>query len=164
MKLIILSTLLLASTVTWADDNTDFSSLDLFGVAPFEYNIDAVDTYWLDFMAERFSYLAESESEVRVVVTNMLMATGSYADTYLVYLIAEQSGKTEEEIVALFERNMTRGWGHLAKLVGIVPGSSDFKNLKTRNDLAIAPGSNRSKNGNRGRNGEGKGNKGNSKN
>ena len=154
MKPIILSTLLLASTVTWADDSSDFSSLDLFGVTPLEYNAGNVDQAWLDFMTARFSYLAVKQEPF----VTMLEATGSYADTYLVYLIAEQSGKTDVEVAAVFKRNMTRGWGHVAKLIGVEPGSLDFKNLKTRRDLAIAPGSNRSKKDKKERNGNDKGN------
>lgn len=169
MKSIILSTILLASTVTWADEVSPISEIDLFGGIPIAIGDTTTYELWVDFMAFRFFFPNDGDIEnasdeaieaARVAVRAMIVQMGNYADTYLVYLVAEKSDNDSENVAGLFSRNMTRGWGHIAKLVGIKPGSEEFMILKARGDLAIAPGSNRNNKGNNGRRGDDKENNG----
>lgn len=52
------------------------------------------------------------------------------ADVYVTFELARISEKPVDEVVEVYKVNKTKGWGALAKELGIKPGSAEFKALK----------------------------------
>ena len=54
------------------------------------------------------------------------------ADVYMVVEIAGIQKITVEKVVESYKKNKGKGWGVIAKELGIKPGSKEFKELKER--------------------------------
>jgi len=52
------------------------------------------------------------------------------ADAYMVLRIGEVSGQPVESVLESYKANSGRGWGYIAKQMGIKPGSAEFHALK----------------------------------
>lgn len=61
--------------------------------------------------------------------------TDNPADAYMVLRLGEMSGKPAEEVIKKYKSGKSKGWGSLAKSLGIKPGSKEFKSLKNGDDL-----------------------------
>lgn len=57
------------------------------------------------------------------------------ADAYMVLRLGEMSTKPPEYVIEQYKSRGSKGWGALAKSLGIKPGSSEFHALKRGNDL-----------------------------
>lgn len=57
------------------------------------------------------------------------------ADAYLVMRLGEMSGKPVGRVIEKYKYNKGKGWGVLAKSLGIKPGSQEFNALKQRHDI-----------------------------
>lgn len=51
-------------------------------------------------------------------------------DIYMVVEIAKITKKPVDEVVRVYQANKTKGWGAMAKELGIKPGSAEFHALK----------------------------------
>ena len=51
-------------------------------------------------------------------------------EVYLVIALARLSGRQPIAVITMYEQNRSKGWGALAKSLGIKPGSKRFKTLK----------------------------------
>lgn len=56
------------------------------------------------------------------------------ADAFMVFQLGQFSGKQPERVVEVYKTGKGRGWGAIAKELGIKPGSAEFHALK-RGDL-----------------------------
>ena len=54
----------------------------------------------------------------------------SPADAYMMLKVGEVSGRPVQEVVDVYKANPNRGWGYIAKQMGIKPGSAEFHALK----------------------------------
>jgi hypothetical protein len=54
------------------------------------------------------------------------------AEVYLAAALASLSGKPMAVVVDSYKRNKSKGWGFVAKELGIKPGSKAFKDLKDK--------------------------------
>lgn len=79
-------------------------------------------------LASRFGL---PESELNVV----LKSAGAPADAYMVLRLSELSGRSHEDVLRHYHENKHKGWGAMAKDLGIKPGSSEFKALKSGHDM-----------------------------
>lgn len=52
------------------------------------------------------------------------------ADIYMTLELARISGKSVDQVVKVYETNRSKGWGVIAKELGIKPGSKEFHELK----------------------------------
>ena len=68
-------------------------------------------------------------AEIEAVISNVEKP----ADAYLVFRLGEMSGHSTGYIVEQYKNG--KGWGALAKSLGIKPGSKEFHALKRGNDL-----------------------------
>lgn len=68
---------------------------------------------------------------VNAVISNV----GSEADAYVVLRMAEMSHRPLEYVEERYHRHHKKGWGKLAKELGIKPGSREFHALKAGHDL-----------------------------
>ncbi len=76
------------------------------------------------------------------------------ADAYMMFRLGEMSHQPTDYVVRQYRSSRGRGWGVLAKSLGIKPGSKEFHALKNGHDLY---GSNNSSMGKGNGNGNGKG-------
>ncbi len=71
------------------------------------------------------------DAEVRAVMGNV----DSPSDAYMVFRLGELTHKPLQEVLHVYSTNKTRGWGVMAKQLGIKPGSREFHALKRGHDL-----------------------------
>jgi len=69
--------------------------------------------------------------KVKAVIGNV----GSHADAYMVLRLAEISHVQIDTVIKHYHNNKGKGWGVLAKRLGIKPGSREFHSLKRGHDL-----------------------------
>ena len=62
------------------------------------------------------------------------------ADAYMVLRLGEMSHHPPAEVLGVYKANKGKGWGVMAKQLGIKPGSSEFHALKRGHDLAQVHG------------------------
>jgi hypothetical protein len=96
-------------------------------------------------------------AEVLAVVDNV---GGNQADAYMVMRLAEMSHRPIAYVTERYQKERHRGWGVLAKSLGIKPGSRAFHALKAGSDLGGydgAPGKGRAHGNGHGKGGHGKG-------
>jgi len=71
-------------------------------------------------------------AEVQAVVDNV---GGNQADAYMVMRLAEMSHRPIAYVTERYHKERHRGWGVLARSLGIKPGSRAFHALKAGSDL-----------------------------
>jgi hypothetical protein len=67
------------------------------------------------------------------------------ADAYMVMRLGEMAKRPPEEVLKEYKTGKGKGWGALAKSLGIKPGSKEFHALKRGQDLYDGPGKNKGK-------------------
>lgn len=71
------------------------------------------------------------DAQVSAVISNVERP----ADAYMVLRLGEMSGKNADYVMKQYKAGKGRGWGALAKSLGIKPGSPEFHALKRGSDL-----------------------------
>lgn len=79
-------------------------------------------------VASRFNI---GSAEVRAVIGNV----DSPSDAYMVFRLGELSHKPIQEVLHVYSTSKNRGWGVMARQLGIKPGSQEFHALKRGHDL-----------------------------
>ena len=57
------------------------------------------------------------------------------ADAYMVFRLGEMSGQSTDYVIEKYKIGVAKGWGALAKSLGVKPGSKEFHALKRGQDL-----------------------------
>jgi len=70
-----------------------------------------------------------------VQVTTVLSNVANPADAYMVLRLGEMSSRPPDYVLDRYKSGKGKGWGALAKSLGIKPGSPEFHALKRGNDL-----------------------------
>jgi len=78
-------------------------------------------------LATRFKI---GDAQVDAVISNVR----SPADAYIALRLGEISGRPVEYVLGKYDRYEGKGWGALAKSLGIKPGSEEFHALKRGHD------------------------------
>lgn len=68
-------------------------------------------------------------------INAILRKVDNSADTYMVLRLGEMSGKPADNVITKYKSGKGKGWGSLAKSLGIKPGSAEFHALKRGDDL-----------------------------
>ena len=122
----------------------------LFVAAGFFGTVQAGDFDWLKSLSVEaksdesgFKTKLAARFQVGNVKINAVVGDvgGNYADAYMVLRLAEMSRQKVETVVEQYQANRDRGWGVLAKSLGIKPGSRQFHALKRGHDLQASAGS-----------------------
>jgi hypothetical protein len=79
-------------------------------------------------LATRFNL---GDVQVKAILSNF----DRPADAYIVLRLGEMSGRQTGYVVEKYRNNKGKGWGALAKSLGIKPGSEEFHALKLGQDL-----------------------------
>jgi len=53
-------------------------------------------------------------------------------DIYMACELGKQANKPIDDVIEQYKKNKTKGWGFIAKEMGIKPGSPEFKALKAK--------------------------------
>ncbi|MFZ0449049.1 MAG: hypothetical protein WAL98_07375 [Desulfatiglandaceae bacterium] len=83
------------------------------------------------FRARLESRFQIGDLQVKTVLGNV----ESPADAYMVLRLGEMSGRPTARVVEQYRAHRDKGWGVLAKSLGIKPGSREFHALKRDQDL-----------------------------
>lgn len=91
-------------------------------------------------------------------IDKMLEIQLSPADVYMVCEVATATKKEPDAVVECYKKNKDKGWGVIAKEMGIKPGSAEFHALKNKakNKKGKGP-KKKEENGNQSQKGNGKG-------
>lgn len=79
-------------------------------------------------LATRFKI---NDIEVEAVLSNV----NKPADAYMILRMGEMSGHSTDFALNKYKANQGKGWGTIAKSMGIKPGSNEFHALKQGQDL-----------------------------
>ncbi len=95
-----------------------------------QFNLQAIadPTGFRAKLATRFNI---GDAQITAVLSNF----PEPADAYVALRLGEMSGKSIEYVTERYNANKGRGWGVLAKRLGIKPGSAEFRSLKKGHDL-----------------------------
>ncbi|MGB9698967.1 MAG: hypothetical protein ACPL5I_06230 [Thermodesulfobacteriota bacterium] len=114
--LVFCPTILVASDFDWIKD--------------FNIRAEADPSGFRARLAARFKI---GDAEIGAVIGN----TERPADAYMVCRLAEMSSKPVDYVMQEYRSNKTKGWGVIAKNLGIKPGSKEFHALKRGDDLYL---------------------------
>ena len=70
-----------------------------------------------------------------VKINTILSSVDNSVDAYMVLRLGEMSDQPTEDVIKKYKSGKGKGWGSLAKSLGIKPGSKEFKALKSGDDL-----------------------------
>ena len=71
------------------------------------------------------------DTEVKAVISNV----NNRSDAYMIFRLGELSHRHHEDVLKIYRKHSGRGWGFVAKKLGIKPGSEEFRALKRGHDL-----------------------------
>ena len=121
LMLLVLSSVLFAATFAVAAD-FDWTK---------ELNVKAVEDP-AGFRAELSYRFKIGDAQVKVVLGNV----GKPGDAYIVLRLVEMSSKPVDYVLNKYKSEKSKGWGALAKSLGIKPGSREFHALKRGHDIS----------------------------
>ena len=105
--------------------------------------VNAGDFGWLDNMNVKaeadksgFRYRLSTrfkvgDADIKTVLSNV----DRPSDAYMIFRLGEMSHRPYREVIKAYKSNRGKGWGVIAKNMGIKPGSSEFHALKRGHDL-----------------------------
>ncbi len=88
------------------------------------------------FRAQLSTRFKIGNAQVKVVLGNV----NSPADAYIVLRLGEMSSKPIDYVLSKYRTEKNKGWGVLAKSLGIKPGSKEFHALKQGSDIYHSTG------------------------
>ena len=106
-----------------------FSSPAIVAAGDFDWIKDLNITAEADqsgFRARLAARFTIGDAQIKVVLSNVERP----ADAYMVLRLAEMSAKPTEYVLKRYKAEKEKGWGALAKSLGIKPGSKEFHALK----------------------------------
>ncbi len=80
-----------------------------------------------NFKAKLSLQYSVSEDKIDYLFTQLHMDAG---DVYLTLTLAHLAKKPVDTVVHVYQKSQHKGWGAIAKELGIKPGSDEFKQLK----------------------------------
>lgn len=96
-------------------------------------DFDWIDDFNIKAEADPSGFKAKLEARFDIgntEVNAVLSTVDDPADAYIVLRLGEMSGQPTEKIIREYKSGNGKGWGVLAKSLGIKPGSKEFKALK----------------------------------
>lgn len=107
---------------------------------------EAKDFGWIEDLnvqakMDASGFQARLATRFQIGQTRLNLVVGSVdkpADAYMVLRLGEIARKPPEEVMKVYKEG--KGWGVLAKSLGIKPGSREFQALKKGHDLDRKPG------------------------
>ena len=116
--------------------------------AAFAADFDWVKDFNIRAEADPAGFRAQLATRFKIGDTEVGVVLGvcnKPADAYIVLRLGEMSRQPTEYVLEQYKGNKGKGWGVLAKSLGIKPGSKEFHALKQGHDLYDDPGKNKNK-------------------
>jgi len=108
--------------------------LTLTADADFEWRLSLNNRYHSDPHGYRYGLADRFRlPESRVVV--IMDSVREPADAYMIFRLAELSGKPYDYVLDVYRQNRYASWPEIASLVGIIITSNDFNELRRHDDL-----------------------------
>jgi len=101
---------------------------DFDWVRDFNIRAEADPSGFRTRLAARFNI---GDTQINAVLSNV----DKPADAYMVLRLGEMSAKPTDYVIEQYRYGRGKGWGALAKSLGIKPGSKEFHALKNGNDI-----------------------------
>jgi len=79
--------------------------------------------------------LADRFNIGQATVSDVLNVAQNPAEAYMLFRLGEMSSKPTDQVIQKYNSEKDKGWGALAKSLGIKPGSPEFRSLKNGDDL-----------------------------
>ena len=101
-------------------------------------DFDWIKDFNIKAEADKSGFKAKLETRFNIgntEVNAVLSTVDDPADAYIVLRLGEMSGNTTEDVIKRYKSGKGKGWGVLAKSLGIKPGSKEFKALKNGEDF-----------------------------
>lgn len=76
------------------------------------------------------------DAQIKAVIGNV----DSAADAYMVFRLGELTHRPIKDVVSVYHAQRNKGWGVIAKELGIKPGSREFHALKRGHDMHAGHG------------------------
>jgi hypothetical protein len=92
--------------------------------------LDAINSYAAKDQNAFVAKLSATYHVSQTEIEGMLQQGMTPADVYMSLRVAKITNKTPDQVEKGFLHNPGKGWGVIAKSLGIKPGSKDFKSLK----------------------------------
>jgi len=83
------------------------------------------------FRAQLATRFKVGDAQITAVLGNVARP----ADAYMVFRLGEMSAKPPDYVMGHYKSDKGKGWGVIAKSLGIKPGSKEFHALKNGHDL-----------------------------
>ena len=93
------------------------------------------------FRAQISTRFSIGDAEVRAIISNVERPS----DAYMVFRLGQMANRPPEYVLSRYKSGRGKGWGVLAKSLGIKPGSREFHALKRGHDLYDYDGKNKGK-------------------
>ena len=129
--LLLFSSIAIAKDFGWVDD--------------FNIQAQADPSGFRARLATRFQI---GDAQISAVLSNV----SSPADAYIVFRLGEMSGYPTDRVMGEYKSGKGKGWGVIAKSLGIKPGSKEFHALKRGQDLYNGYGQGKGKGKGKGKN------------
>lgn len=88
------------------------------------------------FRIQLATHFELTDTQVSAVISNVRQPS----DAYMVLRLGELSQRPVNEVINVYRTHRKKGWGALAKRLGIKPGSSEFHALKRGHDMGTGAG------------------------
>ena len=100
----------------------------------FEWRLSLNNRYHADPYGYRYGLADRFRlPESRVIV--ILDSVREPADAYMIFRLAELSGRPYDYVLSVYRQNRYSSWGEIASLVGVIVSSNDFNELRHHHDL-----------------------------
>lgn len=99
---------------------------------------DWIEDFNIKAEADPSGFKAKLEARFKIgdaEVDAVLSTVDDPADAYIVLRLGEMSRQPTEKVIRKYKSGKGKGWGVLAKSLGIKPGSKEFKALKNGEDF-----------------------------
>lgn len=113
-------------------------SLLLFSAIALAGDFDWMKDFNVQAKMDQNGFQARLETRFKIGDADINLVLGSVdepADAYMLCRLGEMSQRPTAQVIEQFNANRGKGWGVLAKSLGIKPGSKDFQALKNGQDL-----------------------------
>ena len=105
----------------------------LFGADDFSPYLKQISA---ETSASKDNFAAELSAEFGVPIPKINEMRAKFGmnngDIYFALELGKQAKKPVDEVIEQYQKNRSRGWGYIAKEMGIKPGSPEFKALKAK--------------------------------
>ena len=113
-------------------------ALLLFSSAVVAGDFDWIRDFNIKAEADPSGFRARLSTRFKIGDTQIKIVLNSvekFADAYMVLRLGEMSKQPIENVIEKYKAGKGKGWGALAKSLGIKPGSKEFHALKRGHDL-----------------------------